>query len=177
MKIKTTFIEDCKIIQPDVYKDERGYFLESFQKEKYANILSDQSEFVQDNISFSKKNVLRGLHFQRNNPQGKLVRVLEGKVFDVAVDLRQNSKTFGKHIEIILDHSDQDQLWIPPGFAHGFLTLTESVYFEYKCTNYYDAEDEATLIWNDPDLKIGWPIQDPLLSPKDSLGIKLKDLF
>ena len=112
------------------------FFLETYQKNKYETFIPDENEFVQDNISFSKKNVLRGLHFQRNNPQGKLVRVLEGKVFDVAVDLRQNSKTFGKHIEIILDHSVQNQIWIPPGFAHGFLTLTESVYFEYKCTDY-----------------------------------------
>ena len=177
MKIIKTTIKDCILIEPRVFKDDRGFFLETYQKNKYETFIPAENEFVQDNISFSKKNVLRGLHFQRNNPQGKLVRVLEGKVFDVAVDLRQNSKTFGKHIEIILDHSVQNQLWIPPGFAHGFLTLTESVYFEYKCTDYYNAEDEETLIWNDLDLKIAWPIQDPLLSPKDSLGKRLKDLF
>ena len=177
MKVIETSLKDCILIEPEIYEDDRGFFLESFQKRKYESFIPKKYEFVQDNVSYSKKNVLRGLHFQRNRPQGKLVRVLEGKVFDVAVDLRTSSETFGKHIGIVLDHKIQNQLWIPPGFAHGFVTLSDQVYLEYKCTDYYDPNDEETLIWNDDHLKIIWPVKAPHLSKKDSKGKSFSKLF
>ena len=133
-------------------------------------------DFVQDNHSRSQKNVLRGLHFQTKNPQGKLVRVVRGKVFDVAVDIRKNSKTYGKWIGVVLSEDNKTQLWIPPGLAHGFLVLSDIADFEYKCTNYYDPTSEACLLWNDPTVNINWPISTPTLSEKDKLGKTLQEL-
>ena len=134
-------------------------------------------EFVQDNYSRSFKNVLRGLHFQENNVQGKLLRVVQGEVFDVAVDIRENSPTFGQWVGMILSAENNKQLWIPPGFAHGFLVLSDIADFEYKCTNYYDPHSERCLLWNDPTINISWPISNPILSDKDKLGKSLQELF
>lgn len=170
MKILKTNIDDCIIIEPDIFCDNRGFFLETFNYQRYAEVLNIPKNFVQDNHSTSAKNVLRGLHYQKNKPQGKLVRVVAGEVFDVAVDLRKESSTFGEYTSVILSESNNRQLWIPPGFAHGFLVLSDIAHFEYKCTDYYDPSDERCLLWNDPKLKIEWPCSRPLLSKKDSLG-------
>ena len=134
-------------------------------------------DFVQDNQSYSQKNILRGLHFQKNNPQGKLVRVSRGTVFDVVVDIRKNSETFGKWESFILSDDNFLQLWVPPGFAHGFLSLTNNTILQYKCTDYYDPNDEHTIIWNDDDLNIDWPISNPKVSKKDKDGKKFKHIF
>ena len=154
------------VIKPKVYKDERGFFLETWQKEKYEKIGIEES-FVQDNWSRSSQNVLRGLHFQKGNPQGKLVSVRSGSVFDVAVDLRNESHTFGEWYGEELNEDNRLQLYIPPGFAHGFLVLTETVDFEYKCTSYYNPKDEYGIFWSDPDLNINWKIKNPIVSDKD----------
>ena len=132
--------------------------------------------FVQDNHSQSQKNVLRGLHFQKENPQGKLVRVVRGEVFDVAVDIRKDSSTYGKWVGVILSEDNKSQLWIPPGLAHGFLVMSDIADFEYKCTNYYDPNSERCLLWNDPTVNINWPISTPILSEKDKLGKTLQGL-
>ncbi|MDQ3193125.1 MAG: dTDP-4-dehydrorhamnose 3,5-epimerase [Bacteroidota bacterium] len=155
------------IIENKVFRDERGYFYESFNKEtlKRNNL---EFDFVQDNISMSCKNTLRGLHFQ-NPPhaQGKLVSVLKGSVLDVAVDIRTNSPTYGKHFSLVLSSSNNKSLWIPAGFAHGFLALEDQTCFFYKCTNYYNKDAESSLCWNDPDLNIDWGIKNPIVSDKD----------
>ena len=176
MKVIETKLNDCLIIQPEKFSDERGYFLETYQELRYKNILSKNDHFVQDNLSRSKQGVLRGLHFQKRKPQGKLVRVSQGEVFDVAVDLRSESSTFGQWFGVILNDSDHNQLWIPPGFAHGFLVLSELADFEYKCTEYYDLDDEEVLVWNDPQISISWPLDNPIVSNKDRKGYLLKDL-
>jgi len=175
MRIIKTKIDNCIIIEPDSFYDSRGFFLESFNYKKYSEVLNISKNFVQDNHSSSKKHVLRGLHYQENKPQGKLVRVVSGEVFDVAVDLRKNSSSYGEHVSVILSGSNKKQFWVPPGFAHGFLVLSEAAEFEYKCTDYYDAKDERCLLWNDSELKIDWPCDKPLLSEKDSLGKPLAD--
>lgn len=175
MKIIKTKLKDCLIIQPKVFEDNRGFFLETFQAKRYAEEANINLPFVQDNYSRSRKGVLRGLHFQRTKPQGKLVRVIKGKAYDVAVDIRKNSPSYGKWESVILSDENKIQFWIPPGFAHGFLALTEVVDFEYKCTDYYDPSDEGSLLWNDPDLNIPWPINNPKISEKDSNGSFLKD--
>lgn len=175
MKHYKTKLNDCLIIQPDIYEDDRGFFYESFNAQKYLEECGIKFEFVQDNHSRSKKNVLRGLHFQENNPQGKLVRVTSGKVFDVALDLRKHSSTYGMWDAVLLDDINKKQFWIPPGFAHGFYVISDYVDFEYKCTSYYDPKSEKTIIWNDPNLKINWPCSNPTLSEKDALGIKLSE--
>lgn len=176
MEVIQTEIPDVKIVQPKIYGDERGFFLETFEQKRYQEMLGINLDFVQDNHSRSQKNVLRGLHFQTKNPQGKLVRVVRGKVFDVAVDIRKNSKTYGKWIGVVLSEDNKTQLWIPPGLAHGFLVLSDIADFEYKCTNYYDPTSEACLLWNDPTVKINWPISTPTLSEKDKLGKTLQEL-
>jgi len=176
MNFIKTKLKDCIIIEPDIFSDPRGFFLETYNHKKYINTLNIESEFVQDNHSFSKKNVLRGLHYQKNKPQGKLVRVLSGEVYDVAVDLRHESRTFGEHVSVILTGENKKQLWVPPGFAHGFLVLSEEAHFEYKCTQYYDKHDEHCIIWNDPDLNIKWPSNNPVLSIKDLDGKNFKKL-
>ena len=179
MKVINTNIPEVKIIEPKVFGDERGFFLETYSEERYNELLELDLHFVQDNHSRSTKGVLRGLHFQKNNPQGKLVRVVRGEVFDVAVDIREGSPTFGQYASVVLSEENKKQFWVPEGFAHGFLVLSDSADFEYKCTNYYDPSSEGCLLWNDPELGIEWPLQDlaPLLSEKDKQGKLLKDLF
>ena len=176
MEVIQTEIPDVKIVQPKVYGDERGFFLETFEQKRYQEMLGMSLNFVQDNHSQSQKNVLRGLHFQKENPQGKLVRVVRGEVFDVAVDIRKDSSTYGKWVGVILSEDNKSQLWIPPGLAHGFLVLSDIADFEYKCTNYYDPNSERCLLWNDPTVNINWPISTPILSEKDKLGKTLQEL-
>jgi dTDP-4-dehydrorhamnose 3,5-epimerase len=176
MNLIKTRIEDLVLILPDIFPDPRGYFFESFQKEKFHDFGID-AEFVQDNESMSGKGVLRGLHFQKPPfSQGKLVRVVLGSVLDVAVDLRKGSKTYGKWESSVLSAVNKLMMWIPEGFAHGFLVLEDNTVFQYKCTNYYNNESESGIIWNDPDLKIDWGIQNPLVSEKDLRGGLFRDL-
>ena len=162
-------IPDVLLIKPNVFGDVRGFFMESFNVEE-LNKYGINSQFVQDNHSRSGKNVIRGLHFQSKKPQGKLVRVTRGSVFDVAVDVRPGSKTFGKHVTQVLSEENFLQMYIPPGFAHGFCTLSDVVDFQYKVTDYWDPDDEHGIIWNDPELNIQWPLKNetPVLSDKDS---------
>lgn len=164
------------IIEPEVFRDERGFFLETFQSIKYDDLAGITLPFVQDNYSRSSKGVLRGLHFQKTKPQGKLVRVVRGEVYDVAVDLRKNSNTFCQWESVVLSEHNQKQLWVPPGFAHGFLVLSETADFDYKCTDFYDPSDEGTILWNDQNLDISWPIEKPILSFKDANAPSLTDL-
>jgi dTDP-4-dehydrorhamnose 3,5-epimerase len=163
------------IIEPKVFQDDRGYFFESYNKK----VLSEKGiheNFVQDNQSLSQKGVLRGLHFQAPPfGQGKLVSVIKGAVLDIAVDIRKNSASYGKHVAIELNERNKKMFYIPEGFAHGFLTLENDTIFSYKCTNFYDKESEGSILWNDPDLGIDWNVTDPLLSPKDISGTRLKD--
>jgi len=169
MKIDKTFIDDLLVITPEVFGDDRGYFFESYNKKKLENLLD--VEFVQDNESRSQKNVLRGLHFQKAPfAQGKLVRVIKGSVLDVVVDLRKDSKTYGKHYKRILSDKNKEQLYIPKGFAHGFLVLEDETIFSYKCTNFYNKESEVALLWNDKALNINWQIENPIISEKDKLA-------
>jgi dTDP-4-dehydrorhamnose 3,5-epimerase len=177
MKVIDTKLKDCVIIEPDVFGDERGFFLETFQVERYADLAGITAPFVQDNHSRSARDVLRGLHFQRSKPQGKLVSVVAGAVFDVAVDLRRDSPTFGQWDGLILSEENKKQLWVPPGFAHGFVVVSEAADFHYKCTDYYDPSDEVSILWNDRDLNISWPIRSPVLSKKDALAKRLSDLI
>ncbi len=162
-------------IEPQVFGDSRGYFMESWQRDRYQQAGIEQS-FVQSNVSKSAKGVLRGLHFQNPNPQGKLVYVLEGEVFDVAVDIRVGSPTFGQHESIVLNDKNHKQFYVPEGFAHGFCVMSDTATFCYMCTNFYDASTEASLLWNDVDLGIDWPVKTPNLSEKDSKAMKLKDI-
>ncbi|SDK05642.1 dTDP-4-dehydrorhamnose 3,5-epimerase [Pseudomonas indica] len=177
MKVIETAIDGVKIIEPRVFGDERGFFLETFQARRYAEEAGIDLPFVQDNHSRSAKGVLRGLHFQKTKPQGKLVRVVRGEVFDVAVDIRRDSPTFGRWEAAILSEENKRQFWVPPGLAHGFVVLSETADFEYKCTDYYDPSDEACLIWNDPAVGIEWPLAEPQLSAKDAQGLTLRELF
>lgn len=177
MKIIETKLSDCLIIKNEEFKDDRGIFFETFQQSKFQSAVSPSIEFVQDNFSRSKKNVLRGMHFQRKKPQGKLVRVSLGSVYDVAIDLRKTSKTFKKWVGVELNDVNNLQLYIPPGFAHGFLTLSDIAHFEYKCSEYYFPEDEGSLRWDDPDIDISWPYKDSLIiSEKDMNAPFFKDL-
>lgn len=167
MEILETGIADLLIVKPMVYEDHRGYFFESYNKEKFLQKGIDQN-FVQDNESKSMKNVLRGLHFQAPPfAQGKLVRVMKGAVLDVAVDIRKNSPTYGKWASIVLSESNKWMYWVPPGFAHGFVTLEDHTVFFYKCTNVYNKSSEGSIRWNDPDLGIDWGLAEPVLSDKD----------
>jgi len=166
MHIKETFIKDLLILSPSIFADERGYFLESYNKKRLASKLA--VEFVQDNESMSQKGVLRGLHFQKPPyAQGKLVRVITGSVLDVVIDLRKKSTTYGKYFKHILSAKNKEQLYVPEGFAHGFLVLENDTIFSYKCTNYYNKDAELSLAWNDPTLAINWEIEDPIISEKD----------
>jgi dTDP-4-dehydrorhamnose 3,5-epimerase len=163
-----TDIKDVFIIEPMVLKDDRGVFFESFQQQKFNQLIGEEITFVQENESISKKDVLRGLHFQKPPfAQGKLVRVIAGSVIDVAVDIRKNSSTYGKHVAVELSAENKRQLWIPAGFAHGFVALEDDTVFQYKCTNYYNKAAEDGLLWNDETLGINWEIQQPILSLKD----------
>lgn len=171
--VTQTEISDVLIIEPNVFSDKRGYFYESFNGRDFFSATGIHAQFVQDNHSMSSKGILRGLHYQLEQTQGKLVRVIKGSVFDVAVDLRQSSKTYGKWVGIELTAENKKQLWIPPGFAHGFLTTSNEAEFLYKTTDYWHADSEQCLLWNDPDLKINWPDigADPILNKKDSAGL------
>ena len=176
MKVVTTPLEGCLIIEPDVFGDDRGFFLETYQSDRYKKDAGIDFNFVQDNHSRSSFGILRGLHFQKTKPQGKLVRVVTGEVFDVVVDIIKQSKTFGKCTGITINDSNKKQLSVPPGFAHGFQVLSEYADFEYKCTDYYDPDDEGIIHWNDPTLNISWPINDPVVSKKDSQAPFLSDI-
>lgn len=169
MNVIPTKLQDCVIIEPKVFGDHRGFFLETFQVERYRDAAGITLPFVQDNHSRSAQGVLRGLHFQKTKPQGKLVRVVRGEVFDVAVDIRQSSPSFGLWEGVTLSEDNHRQFWVPPGFAHGFVVLSEIADFEYKCTDYYDPSDEGALAYSDPDLAIDWPAGlDFKLSDKDA---------
>lgn len=177
MRFFQTRLPEVMHIVPDTYSDDRGCFLETWHLRRYLDA-GINVEFVQDNFSFSRKLVLRGLHYQVMNPQGKLVRVARGEVFDVAVDLRRSSNNFGKWVGVHLSEENRHQLWIPPGFAHGFLVLSEFASFEYKCSDYYSPEMERTIRWNDPTIGIEWPIErgtEPILSTKDATAPLLAD--
>jgi len=175
MKIINTSLPEVLVIEPKIFGDNRGFFYESFQATRYAENGMDKP-FVQDNVSRSCKNVLRGLHHQTEQTQGKLVYVITGTVFDVAVDIRKNSPTFGQWTSVILDDKDHRQIYVPPGFAHGFCVLSDYADFIYKCTDYYHPQSELTIKWDDPDINIEWPIDNPILSTKDEQGICLKDI-
>ena len=176
MKISHSKLKGCVIIEPRVFGDERGFFLETFQAVRYEQEAGIDLPFVQDNHSRSARGVLRGLHFQKTKPQGKLVRVVRGEVYDVAVDIRKGSATFGQWEGVILSEDNKKQFWVPPGFAHGFVVLSDTADFEYKCTDYYDPSDEGSILWSDPDLTIPWPIANPVLSTKDESAKRLVDL-
>ncbi len=186
MKVIATRLAGVKRIELTVFRDERGCFLEAYQEERYAQALGEPVHFVQDNCSHSRQGVLRGLHYQARHPQGKLVRASQGQIFDVVVDLRPGSPTFGQWEGHSLSSAwsgagtgnaaVHTQLWIPPGLAHGFLVLSESATVEYKCTERYHPEDEVCLLWNDPDLAIAWPQPQPVLSAKDRAGLTLRAL-
>ena len=176
MKVVETSIPDVLIIEPKVFGDERGFFYESFNAAAFEAATGLRRQFVQDNHSKSQRGVLRGLHYQIQQPQGKLVRVVAGEVFDVAVDLRKSSPSFGRWVGTRLSAQNQRQLWIPEGFAHGFVVLSESAEFLYKTTDYYAPEHERSLLWNDPELGIEWPFDEPpQLSAKDQAGKCLSD--
>ncbi len=168
MEIIKTSIPEVIVFVPPVFTDSRGYFLETYQQQKYA-AAGIPKPFVQDNQSYSTKNVLRGLHFQLRHPQGKLVRVIQGSVFDVAIDMRKNSPTFGKWHGEILSAENKRQMYVPENFAHGFCVLSDSAEFVYKCTDFYVPGDEVGLIWNDPQVGVEWPIEQPILSDKDAV--------
>lgn len=171
-----TAIPEVLILEPKVFGDARGFFFESFNELHFQKATGLNIHFVQDNHSKSARGVLRGLHYQIQHPQGKLVRVVQGEVFDVAVDLRQSSSTFGKWVGVLLSEQNHRQLWVPPGFAHGFVVLSESAEFLYKTTDYWFAEHERSLIWNDPEVAVEWPIDfEPQLAAKDQNGVFLKN--
>ena len=171
MKVTPTRIPDVLLIEPKVFGDDRGFFFESYNQKAFQEATGLNVSFVQDNHSKSAKNVLRGLHYQIEQPQGKLVRVTHGEVFDAAVDIRKGSKTYGQWVGLILSAENRKRLWIPPGFAHGFLTLSETAEFLYKTTEYYSPEHERCIVWNDADIAIEWLIQGlPQISPKDERG-------
>jgi dTDP-4-dehydrorhamnose 3,5-epimerase len=176
LKIRKTKIEGLLIIEPDVFEDERGFFFESYSAKKYSEFGIDQ-HFVQDNFSKSNYGTLRGLHYQIGEfAQGKLCQVLSGKVLDVAVDIRFGSPTFGEYFSLELSNEKKNQLWIPPGFAHGFSVLSKETIFHYKCTNYYNRESERCIIYNDETLKINWGIKTPIISNKDKSGKSFKNI-
>jgi len=175
MNVTETKLAGVLIIEPKVFGDSRGFFKETFQAERYREA-GIECTFVQDNYSRSQKGVLRGLHFQITKPQGKLVSCPKGAVFDVAVDIDPESTTYGQYVGVELTEENHKQLWVPPGYAHGFCVLSETADFQYKCTDYYDPSDEGGVIWNDPDVAIEWPIDHPSLSSKDALLPTLKEL-
>jgi dTDP-4-dehydrorhamnose 3,5-epimerase len=175
MRIEPTAIPEVVVVHPRVFGDERGFFLESWNRRAFAAAGLDV-DFVQDNHSRSRKGVLRGLHYQVARPQGKLVRVVDGEVLDVAVDLRRSSPTFAKHVAVVLSADNRRMLWVPPGFAHGFLVLSQSADVLYKTTDYWYPEHDRTLLWSDPALRIGWPLDaPPLLAAKDAAGRPLAE--
>ncbi len=175
MNILPTSLKGLRIIEPNVFEDERGYFLETYHHERFQSAGLD-ANFVQDNLSFSKQGTLRGLHFQLTKPQTKLVQVVTGEIFDVAVDIRPESPTFGKWTGVLLSKENKRQLFIPGGFAHGFCVLSESAHVAYKCSDYYSPEDEGGILWSDPTIAIDWPVKEPTLSVKDQQNPLLIDL-
>ena len=177
MKFERCIINDSYVIEPEVFGDNRGFFLETYNENNYRSIVGEEINFVQDNHSFSTYGSLRGLHFQLNQPQGKLVRVTQGEVLDVVVDLRVESSSFLSWYSVILSAENRKQIWIPPGIAHGFLVLSDSADFEYKCSGYYAPDDEYTLLWNDKKIGIDWPMKNPVLSEKDSKGLSLDEVM
>jgi dTDP-4-dehydrorhamnose 3,5-epimerase len=175
MRIQDTALSGALIIEPKVFGDARGFFLEIYNQERYREAGLDL-DFVQDNLSFSRQGTLRGLHFQNPRSQGKLVYVLEGEVFDVAVDIRRDSPTFGGWVGVTLSSENKRQFYVPPGFAHGFCVTSESALFAYKCTDFYAPECEGAILWCDEDIGIEWPLSDPLLSEKDKAAPRLRDI-
>ena len=175
MNVVAGQLPGVKIIEPAVFGDARGFFLESWNRARYTAAGLDV-DFVQDNLSFSAQGILRGLHFQNPNPQGKLVQVLQGEVLDVIVDLRRSSPQFGQWEAVTLSAENKRQVYVPPGCAHGFAVVSPNALFHYKCTTFYSPKDELTLLWNDPDLGIRWPLTHPQLSAKDQKGLRLRDL-
>ena len=176
MKVTPLSIPDVLLIEPQVFGDDRGFFFESFNQNKFEEVVKQKINFVQDNHSKSLKGVLRGLHYQLNpKAQGKLVRVIQGEVFDVAIDLRQSSPTFGKWVGEILSGDNKKQLWIPEGFAHGFLTLSDTAEFLYKTTDFYSKDHEQAIIWNDETIRIEWPLEEVSLSSKDNAALSFKE--
>jgi dTDP-4-dehydrorhamnose 3,5-epimerase len=174
--VTQTDLQDVLILEPKVFGDDRGFFFESFNQREFQQATGLDTNFVQDNHSKSAMGVLRGLHYQIQHPQGKLVRVVQGEVFDVAVDLRKSSPTFGKWVGVNLSAENHRQLWVPPGFAHGFIVLSQSAEFLYKTTDYWFPEHERSLLWNDPSIGVEWPMDGvPLLAAKDAIGKKLVD--
>jgi dTDP-4-dehydrorhamnose 3,5-epimerase len=175
MKVLTCDISGLLTLEPKVFGDARGFFLETWNRRRYGEAGVDV-DFVQDNLSFSRLGTLRGLHFQNPNAQGKLLQVLQGEVFDVAVDIRRNSRTFGKWHGLTLNAENKKQFYVPPGFAHGFVVLSETALFQYKCTELYSPKDELAILWNDPDIGIEWPFKEALLSERDAKGLRLRDI-
>ncbi len=178
IKVTSCEIKGLYVIEPKVFGDERGYFVETYNKQEFSEFGLDM-EFVQDNQSMSRKGVLRGLHFQKKFPQGKLVRVLSGEVFDVAVDIRKGSETYGKWFGVVLSDENKKQFYVPEGFAHGYLVLSETAVFAYKCTEFYHPEDEGGIQWDDPDIGIEWPLEEGMqviLSEKDKVHGGIKNL-
>ena len=174
MKVSPTAIPEVLILEPRVHQDARGFFLESYNRRSFRDATRLDVEFVQDNQAFSVRNVLRGLHYQVRQPQGKLIQVMAGEIFDVAVDLRRSSPTFGKWAGVTLSGGSHRMLWIPPGFAHGYLVRSEHAILLYKVTDYYAPEHDRTLLWNDPELAVAWPLEaEPILSDKDRRGARL----
>ena len=179
MKVIDTSIPDVKIIEPAIFGDERGFFIETWNQQKFEELVTGKStKFVQDNHSKSKQGILRGLHYQTENTQGKLVRVVSGEVFDVAVDIRKGSPTFGQWVGVYLSAENKRQLWVPEGFAHGFYVTSDEAEFVYKCTDYYNQKAEVSISWDDKELNINWPLVDkPMLSNKDeNLAIRFNQL-
>ena len=176
MRVLPTDLPDVLIVEPDVHRDPRGFFLETFHERKYAEA-GISARFVQHNHSLSSRHTLRGLHAQLRHPQGKLVRAIEGEMFDVAVDIRRGSPSFGRWVGVTLTGDNFRQLWIPPGFVHGFCVLSERLHVDYKCTDFYDGSDELAVAWNDPEIGIAWPVAEPLLSAKDEAAPRLAELL
>jgi dTDP-4-dehydrorhamnose 3,5-epimerase len=175
MRFTPTELPEVVLVEPDVYRDARGFFLETYHEQKYGDA-GLPARFVQDNHSRSVKGTLRGLHAQTRHPQGKLVRAVEGEMFDVAVDIRRGSPRFGRWIGMRLSGDNFRQLYVPPGFAHGFCVLSEVVHVEYKCTDFYDPKGEISIAWNDPEIGIEWPVSDPTISDKDARAPRLREL-
>ncbi len=177
MKVLETKLAGVRIVEPTVFRDERGSFRESYHKQRYADVVGSDIEFVQDNHSKSRKGVLRGLHLQQKHPQGKLVRVITGHVWDVAVDVDPQSSTFREWVGVDLTQDNERQMYVPPGYAHGFCVLSDFADFLYKCTTFYDPRDEVGILWNDPELAIDWPVQMPELSVRDAGNMTLNDFL
>jgi len=176
MNISNTDLDGVLIVEPEIHEDNRGFLIETFTLSKYKEEFGLELKFVQDNLARTFKNTLRGLHFQKNFPQGKLIYSINGSVYDVIVDIRKGSSSFGKWIDVTLSSENKKQVWIPPGLAHGFLVTSEYADLVYKFTDYYHPEDQGCLLWNDPEVGIDWPIKNPILSERDKEGLLLNDL-